>query len=103
MLLTCFHILVYRAMTVTTVHKDDITEHVEEQTYDSDNENIQSLFCLYWVEKPLHSFNQDAEHQGSGKDRIAKGSYNISPQKAICVALMPSYATETDTKQANNH
>lgn len=92
-----------RCMTETAVHEENIVEHIEEQTYDPDNEDKQCFLCLLRVDVPLDCLNEDAEHESSGKNGVAKGSQHICPAEAESVCLVPSDATEPHTEQTDDH
>lgn len=101
-LFTCFGVS-WGCTTVTAVHEDNVVEHIEEQTYNSDREDEQRFLSLLRVNKPLDCFNQDAKHQSSGKNRVAKSSQHICPAETKGVSLVPSDAAEPDTEETDDH
>ncbi|OPJ72264.1 hypothetical protein AV530_018722 [Patagioenas fasciata monilis] len=101
-LFTCFGVSL-SCVTVTAVHEDNIVQHVAEQTSNPSNEDELRFLGLLRIDKPLDCLNEDAKHQSGGKNRVTKSSQHICPAEAESAGLVPPDATESNTKQTDDH
>lgn len=101
---TCFSVsLGPWCHAVTAVREDDIVKNIEQQPYDSSTENQQWSLCLLGINIPFDSFNQDAEHQGHGKNGVAKCSHDICPKKAKRALPVLFYTAGPYAPKTNDH
>lgn len=90
-------------MTIAALHEDNVVQHVEEQTWNPNDEHEQRSLSLLRVDKPLDSLHEDAEHEGSGKDRVAESPEHVCPAEAERAGLVPLDAAEPDAEQPDDH
>lgn len=90
-------------MTIAALHEDNVVQDVEEQTWNPNNEDEQCFLSLLRVDKPLDSLHEDAEHECSGKDRVAESPQHVCPAEAERAGLVPLDTAEADADQPDDH
>lgn len=83
--------------------QDEIVENIEEQPDNPSTENQQWLLCLLGFDIPFDGLDQDAEHQGHGKNGVAESPHNICPKKAESALPVLGDTAGPQAEQAYHH
>lgn len=102
-LFTCFRVSQGPVRCAVAAVQDDIVENIKEQPDNSSTENEQWQLCLLGANIPFDSFHQDAEHQGHGKNGVAKRSHHVCPKEAVSALPVLSDVAGPQAKQADDH
>lgn len=101
--LTCLHASPGPLGRAIAAVQDEIVEDVEEQPDNPGTENQQRLLCLLGIDVPFDGLDQDAEHQGHGKNGVAKSPHDVRPKKAERALPVPSDIAGPQAEQAYHH
>lgn len=101
--LTCLNVSPGPTCRAVATVQDEVVEDIEEQPDNPSAEDQQRLRRLLGIDIPFDGLDQDAEHQGHGKNGVAKSPHDVRPQKAERALPVLGDAAGPQAEQAYHH